>query len=252
MSELRDVDARPSPGARPATGPLVLFLGGLGTTRTGFDPQLAALADGYRCVAWDMPGYGAVAAARGTAAHLCAPGRRRRGVHRCAGRHGGARRRPLDGRPGRAPHGTAPSRPRALARAARLEPGVRARRHRSRGLEAPAPRCARCGRDAREHRRARAALDHGARRRRGRGRRRRRVDGAHLGRRPARRDRVPAVARRARRLGEIGRPRSCSSASTTRRRRSPTPRRSPPASRARGCRSSRAPATSRISRRPRR
>jgi 3-oxoadipate enol-lactonase len=41
------------------SGPLVLFLGGLGMTRIGFDPQLAALASRYRCVAWDMPGYGA-------------------------------------------------------------------------------------------------------------------------------------------------------------------------------------------------
>ena len=41
------------------SGPLVLFLGGLGTTRTGFDPQLTALSSGHRCVAWDMPGYGA-------------------------------------------------------------------------------------------------------------------------------------------------------------------------------------------------
>jgi 3-oxoadipate enol-lactonase len=37
----------------------VLFLGGLGMTRTGFDPQLSALGASYRCVAWDMPGYGA-------------------------------------------------------------------------------------------------------------------------------------------------------------------------------------------------
>jgi 3-oxoadipate enol-lactonase len=41
------------------SGPLVLFLGGVGMTRTGFDPQLAALAARYRCVAWDMPGFGA-------------------------------------------------------------------------------------------------------------------------------------------------------------------------------------------------
>jgi pimeloyl-ACP methyl ester carboxylesterase len=39
-------------------GPLVVYLGGLGTTRTGWDPQLVALADGYRGAAWDMPGYG--------------------------------------------------------------------------------------------------------------------------------------------------------------------------------------------------
>ncbi len=36
----------------------MVFLGGLGTTRTGWDPQLVALSDGYRCVAWDQPGYG--------------------------------------------------------------------------------------------------------------------------------------------------------------------------------------------------
>src|SRR4051812_35303531 len=28
-------------------------------SRIGFDPQLAALSSGYRCVAWDMPGFGA-------------------------------------------------------------------------------------------------------------------------------------------------------------------------------------------------
>jgi 3-oxoadipate enol-lactonase/4-carboxymuconolactone decarboxylase len=36
----------------------VVFLGGLGTTRTGWDPQLVALAGDYRCAAWDPPGYG--------------------------------------------------------------------------------------------------------------------------------------------------------------------------------------------------
>jgi 3-oxoadipate enol-lactonase len=59
MSDLRDVDATPVAWREAGSGPLVLFLHGLGTTRTGFDPQLAALADHYRCVAWDMPGYGA-------------------------------------------------------------------------------------------------------------------------------------------------------------------------------------------------
>jgi 3-oxoadipate enol-lactonase len=59
MSDLRDVDASPVAWREAGSGPLVLFLHGLGTTRTGFDPQLAALAPGYRCVAWDMPGYGA-------------------------------------------------------------------------------------------------------------------------------------------------------------------------------------------------
>jgi len=59
MSDFRDVDAAPVAWREAGSGPLVLFLGGLGMTRTGFDPQLAALGSRYRCVAWDMPGYGA-------------------------------------------------------------------------------------------------------------------------------------------------------------------------------------------------
>ncbi|MDX6536223.1 MAG: hypothetical protein QOD37_564 [Gaiellales bacterium] len=59
MSDLRDVDAAPVAWREAGAGPLVLFLHGLGMTRTGFDPQIEALAPGYRCVAWDMPGFGA-------------------------------------------------------------------------------------------------------------------------------------------------------------------------------------------------
>jgi 3-oxoadipate enol-lactonase len=61
MSEAgpRDVDAAPVAWREAGAGPTVVFLHGLGMTRTGFDPQLAALADRFRCVAWDMPGYGA-------------------------------------------------------------------------------------------------------------------------------------------------------------------------------------------------
>jgi pimeloyl-ACP methyl ester carboxylesterase len=59
MSEVRDVDAAPVAWREAGSGPPVLFLAGLGLTRTGFDPQLAALGSRYRCVAWDMPGYGA-------------------------------------------------------------------------------------------------------------------------------------------------------------------------------------------------
>jgi 3-oxoadipate enol-lactonase len=59
MCDFRDVDAAPVAWREAGSGPLVLFLGGLGMTRTGFDPQLAALGSRYRCVAWDMPGYGA-------------------------------------------------------------------------------------------------------------------------------------------------------------------------------------------------
>jgi len=58
MSEPRDVDALPIAWREAGEGPLVVFLGGLGTTRTGFDPQLIALSDSYRCVCWDPPGFG--------------------------------------------------------------------------------------------------------------------------------------------------------------------------------------------------
>ena len=40
------------------SGPLLLFLHGLGGNRHSFDHQLDALSDRYRCVAWDVPGYG--------------------------------------------------------------------------------------------------------------------------------------------------------------------------------------------------
>lgn len=54
-----DVDGGPIAWREAGSGPLVVFLHGLGTTRTGWEPQLRALAESYRCVAWDMPGYGA-------------------------------------------------------------------------------------------------------------------------------------------------------------------------------------------------
>ncbi len=42
-------------------GSPVIFLHGLGGTRTAWGPQLRGLADRFRCIAWDMPGYGASA-----------------------------------------------------------------------------------------------------------------------------------------------------------------------------------------------
>ena len=39
-------------------GPPVLFLHGLGGTRLAWEPQLEGLADRFRCIAWDLPGYG--------------------------------------------------------------------------------------------------------------------------------------------------------------------------------------------------
>jgi 3-oxoadipate enol-lactonase len=61
VSEFQDVDAQPVAWREGGSGPLVLFLGGLGQTRTAFDHQIRALASGYRCVVWDMPSYGASA-----------------------------------------------------------------------------------------------------------------------------------------------------------------------------------------------
>ena len=56
-------------GATDVDGPLawrergrgdpVLFLHGLGGSRTSWEPQLEDLSDTFRCIAWDMPGYGA-------------------------------------------------------------------------------------------------------------------------------------------------------------------------------------------------
>lgn len=39
-------------------GPAILFLHGLGGDKNNWQPQLDAFADGYRCLAWTMPGYG--------------------------------------------------------------------------------------------------------------------------------------------------------------------------------------------------
>lgn len=41
------------------SGEPLVFLHGLGGTRTAWGPQLRVLSDRYRCIAWDMPGYGA-------------------------------------------------------------------------------------------------------------------------------------------------------------------------------------------------
>ena len=42
-------------------GPSVVFLHGLGGTRSAWGPQLRALSPSFRCIAWDMPGYGSAA-----------------------------------------------------------------------------------------------------------------------------------------------------------------------------------------------
>lgn len=57
-----DHDRHPIAWREAGDGPPVVFLHGLGGTRTAWDPQLRGLADRFRCIAWDMPGYGASAA----------------------------------------------------------------------------------------------------------------------------------------------------------------------------------------------
>lgn len=55
----RDVDAAPVAWREAGTGAPVAFLHGLGGSRTAWEPQLDGLADSWRCLAWDLPGYGA-------------------------------------------------------------------------------------------------------------------------------------------------------------------------------------------------
>ena len=58
---MNDHDRHPIAWREAGKGPPVVFLHGLGGTRTAWDPQLRGLADRFRCIAWDMPGYGASA-----------------------------------------------------------------------------------------------------------------------------------------------------------------------------------------------
>jgi 3-oxoadipate enol-lactonase len=56
---MRDVDAQPVAWREAGDRDVVVFLHGLGGSRTAWEPQLEALAGRWRCVAWDLPGYGA-------------------------------------------------------------------------------------------------------------------------------------------------------------------------------------------------
>ena len=55
-----DVDG-PLAWREQGAGEPVVFLHGLGGSRTSWAPQLAGLSGTFRCIAWDMPGYGASA-----------------------------------------------------------------------------------------------------------------------------------------------------------------------------------------------
>ncbi len=54
----RDIDAAPISWRECGTGVPVVFLHAMVTSRLGWDPQMLALSDSYRCIAWDMPGFG--------------------------------------------------------------------------------------------------------------------------------------------------------------------------------------------------
>ncbi len=56
-----DHDQSPIAWREAGAGPPVVFLHGLGGSRTAWGPQLRGLTDRFRCIAWDMPGYGASA-----------------------------------------------------------------------------------------------------------------------------------------------------------------------------------------------
>ena len=53
-----DFDHLPIAWREAGAGDTIIFLHGLGGSRTSWEPQLDQLASQFRCVAWDMPGYG--------------------------------------------------------------------------------------------------------------------------------------------------------------------------------------------------
>lgn len=63
MTDTHATDHVASPVAwrESGAGDPVVFLHGLGGTRIAWGAQLRALSDRFRCIAWDMPGYGASA-----------------------------------------------------------------------------------------------------------------------------------------------------------------------------------------------
>jgi 3-oxoadipate enol-lactonase len=59
VTEAHDHEANGIAWRERGVGDLVVFLHGLGGSRISWEPQLAELSAHYRCVAWDLPGYGA-------------------------------------------------------------------------------------------------------------------------------------------------------------------------------------------------
>ena len=59
-ADATDVDG-PLAWREQGAGDTAVFLHGLGGSRTSWEPQLQGLSGSFRCIAWDMPGYGASA-----------------------------------------------------------------------------------------------------------------------------------------------------------------------------------------------
>jgi len=59
----RDMDVTPISWRECGAGEAVIFLHAMVTSRTGWDPQMQVLSKDYRCIAWDMPGFGGSAPA---------------------------------------------------------------------------------------------------------------------------------------------------------------------------------------------
>ncbi len=57
-----DCDEKPIAWREAGAGDPVVFLHAMAGSRTAWEPQLEALSTRYRCIAWDMPGFGASAA----------------------------------------------------------------------------------------------------------------------------------------------------------------------------------------------
>ena len=61
MADWTDYQSELTGWREAGEGEAVVFLHGLGGTRSAWGPQLDAMSDSRRCIAWDMPGYGASA-----------------------------------------------------------------------------------------------------------------------------------------------------------------------------------------------
>ena len=58
QQQVNDHDHQPIGWREAGSGDVVVFLHGMPGSRTAWDRQLDALSGGYRCISWDMPGYG--------------------------------------------------------------------------------------------------------------------------------------------------------------------------------------------------